>query len=535
MPARPRSKSASRSARPQVGDSPAPWTSVVVALASLALYAALAPVVPGDKDSGELTLVLATFGVAHPTGYPLYTLLGGAFVHAAHALGATWAQAANLWSALGGAVAIGALHALAARLLAPRVGARDAAAAAAIPLLAFALNPAWTQETTLAEVNSWHVAWVALAALAARSVLAGIGAGQSGVRGAVWWGAVVGAGLAHHLTSVLFAAPLTVAIVVAFVRTRAPGDTGRAAVAFAAGLAIPLGALGWIAWRAAHPAAFQWPALEAGARGLLDHVTGAQYQAFLGRFAPSDVQRARLAAHVYPWLVAAGIGAVAALAAHASRNEAWRCALAAGVLLQVAYAFGYGVSDPVPYFLPALAVGLPLLVDVLAGIAALRRHGRALGIAVALALAVPAAFGLRDAGARAHALAAFDSLLRRMWDALPAGPSFVVWDDDMAARLRAFQILEHRRPEAIVVQPRHLSHARPRREFTAAHGFDPLGPGFDAAAAGAAQGDAARSAALVDAIAGRINAESPLPVVLFLPAGPSMRQLTKPDSTAPGP
>ncbi len=43
-----------------------------------------------------------------------------------------------------------------------------------------------------------------------------------------------------------------------------------------------------------------------------------------------------------------------------------------------------------------------------------------------------------------------------------------------------------------------------------------------------AQGDAARSAALVEAIVMRINQASPLPVVVFRPDVPSMRLLTKP-------
>src|SRR5262249_56008529 len=70
------------------------------------IYLLLAPAVPGDKDSGEFTLVLATNGVAHPTGYPLFTILGHGFVRIAHALGASWAYAANAWSALGGGVAM---------------------------------------------------------------------------------------------------------------------------------------------------------------------------------------------------------------------------------------------------------------------------------------------------------------------------------------------------------------------------------------------------------------------------------------------
>src|SRR5678816_1654196 len=91
--------------------------SVLVGIAALVVYLLFAPPVSGDKDASEFTLVLATGGVAHPTGYPLYTLIGYVFVHALHAIGASWSYAANAWSAVGGALAIGFLHALSARLI----------------------------------------------------------------------------------------------------------------------------------------------------------------------------------------------------------------------------------------------------------------------------------------------------------------------------------------------------------------------------------------------------------------------------------
>src|SRR5262249_55005989 len=133
--------------------------SIAAGLVALLVYLVITPHVSGDKDASEFTLVLATLGAAHPTGYPLYTLLGSLFVHIVHALGATWSFAANSWSAVGGAFSIGFFHALIVRLLPPGTnpGARRW-----IPLIAIAilfLNPIWTVETTLAEVYSWHVAW----------------------------------------------------------------------------------------------------------------------------------------------------------------------------------------------------------------------------------------------------------------------------------------------------------------------------------------------------------------------------------------
>src|SRR5262245_54577688 len=131
---------------PRVREAASARTSALVGAGALAAYLLLAPSVPGDKDSGELTLVLAFDGAAHPTGYPLYTLLGHAFAKFMHALGANLAYAANAWSAVGGAFAIAFLHALAARLVPPSMPRHGAArfALSLLPVALFALNPVWT-------------------------------------------------------------------------------------------------------------------------------------------------------------------------------------------------------------------------------------------------------------------------------------------------------------------------------------------------------------------------------------------------------
>ena len=58
------------------------WLAIAVAATAFAVYlATLCPTVY-IGDSGELTGVAWSFGVAHPPGYPLFTLLYGALVHA---------------------------------------------------------------------------------------------------------------------------------------------------------------------------------------------------------------------------------------------------------------------------------------------------------------------------------------------------------------------------------------------------------------------------------------------------------------------
>lgn len=520
--------------RPHRTEAPLDLVSWGVGAALLVLYAVMASPVSGDKDSGEFALVLATRGLAHPTGYPLYTMLGAGFVQAAHALGTSWAHAANLWSALAGALAMGGLHAVTARLIVPSSGARAAAVLALLPILAFGLNPMWTLETTLAEVNALHLAWVMLAALVARSGLAALADADSPAARvrihAAAWGLVVGGGLAHHLTSVLIALPLTLVLVAPLARRRA-GAARAVGIGIVAAL-VPLVSYAWVAWRAAHPVAGQWAEMAPGFGGLMAHITGAQYRQYLGHFAPGVAQRAFLSSFVYPWLVPAGIGALVAVMLRTPVERPWRIGLALAVLVQVGYAFSYGVPDPSSYFLPALALGLALFVAALARLVPVRRHAAVFTVVLGVVLLVPAAGGWQLAQARNRAYAGLETLIGQMWQGLPPGPAFVVWDDDMAVRLRSRQLVNHERPDVEIVQPRRLMNDQPRRRFVAAHGFDPTA-GISITQIEAVARDEAGAQAIIDSIVAHLNAGSAQPVILFLPQVPSLRLLKKPGAVEP--
>ncbi|MCS7220150.1 MAG: DUF2723 domain-containing protein [Anaerolineae bacterium] len=132
-------------------------------------------------DSLEFQVVLPTLGIAHPTGYPLYTLLGHLFTRLP--LGEP-AHRANLFSAVTAAATISLLF-LAGREL---TGRRLAAALAAIQ---FALIPVWWAQATVAEVYALHGLLQALLLwLTLRWVHD---------RGRVWpVGLALGLGLAHH-------------------------------------------------------------------------------------------------------------------------------------------------------------------------------------------------------------------------------------------------------------------------------------------------------------------------------------------------
>jgi hypothetical protein len=137
-----------------------PWNwllPVIVGLSMLILYTVTAApsLVALYDDSLEFQLVAPTFGIAHPTGYPLYTLLGGLWSRVIFPFG-NWAWRMNIFSAVIGAATIAVLFLLARRLAFGNPWTGMAAA------LAFALSPIWWSQTTVAEVYTLHGLFVAM-------------------------------------------------------------------------------------------------------------------------------------------------------------------------------------------------------------------------------------------------------------------------------------------------------------------------------------------------------------------------------------
>ena len=142
-------------------------TAWLLGILSFALYAAAAApsITALFDDSLEFQVVLPNFELAHPTGYPLYTLLGGLW----NALLATVgignpAQRVNLFSALAGAGAVAFVFLAAHRLVrhlynfgGPGAPRWPAVVAATL----FALSATWWSQTTIAEVYALHGLFVA--------------------------------------------------------------------------------------------------------------------------------------------------------------------------------------------------------------------------------------------------------------------------------------------------------------------------------------------------------------------------------------
>ncbi len=172
-----------------------PWAELACGAVALAAYAwTLAPTVVGG-DSGELITVGATLGVAHPPGYPLYTLLAKLFTLV------PWgsvAQRVNLLSAVCGAGAAVLLCRAVRRL----TGDAWCGAAAAG---AFAFSPLVWPYAVTAEVFPLNNLLVAALLLLLVVVDGAEGAGVR--RGLCAFALVSGLALSNHHTSVFVIAP----------------------------------------------------------------------------------------------------------------------------------------------------------------------------------------------------------------------------------------------------------------------------------------------------------------------------------------
>ncbi len=456
-----------------------PRTPVLIGfLASLALFVLLLAHTPGIGDSAEFTLALAGAGIPHPTGYPFYVLAGHFFVRLAHALGASWPTAANLWSALGAAVAAAAFVRLVQRVLAlddvPRPPAAVACVGLTLPVALLVLHPVWIESATTAEVYSWSHAWLAIAAAWALGRLARIDAGGAAgalaTRDAWVWGLLAGFGLAHHALTIFFVLPLTLALVVAHLRA---GGAFTRLLPMTSVVLPPLGGGLWLGWRAAHPTIFQWP-LAPTVAAVIAHMTGAAYRGYLGGFAPKPAEWATIRDTLLPWILPGlVVGTFVALRARGFASRLGLLALAGGAAAVVAFVTLYGVPDPAMYFLPPLMVALLVVAPAVRALARRASPRVAIGFAAVIVVVVLATSLPLDLHARRR-LDGIDARIRAAWALVPFDHGIVLWDDDHVHRLLVFHLLEGSRPGVDVESPSRLTWPGARAAFVQRWRVDPF-------------------------------------------------------------
>ena len=358
--------------------------TLAVALAALLVYAlTLSPTVAWmnqGEDSGDLLVAAATLGIPHPTGYPLFTLLGRV---ASLVPFGSLAFRINLVAALAGALGVFFLARLVLELATPRgaipgAGALVGAASAAL-VYAFSRG-AWSQ-SVLAEVYTLHVALLgAVLWCLARAERA------SDPRPLALAAYLFGLGLTHHLL-LLAAAPAIAVTARRLALQKLIGTSWFVLLPLltAWGCSLVL----YLPVRAGQGPEFSWGA-PATPGQLWWVLTGAQYARNF--FSRSPAEMASYLAGPRWWidfgpaLLYLGLGVAAAIALRAGRILGTAAALAASLALLAVYAIpdDVGYWMPVGYAVAALAgTGIALLWQRLPGRAGPRAALAALCVAAA--------------------------------------------------------------------------------------------------------------------------------------------------------
>jgi hypothetical protein len=136
--------------------------ALAVGLGALVLYiATLAPTVL-FADGAEFQFVPYTLGIAHPTGYPLYLLLGWVWSHVLPIGDVAYRM--NLFSALWAALAVGMTYLVALRFIrfaAPGIDPLTVRLSAVAAALTFAVGETFWSQAVIAEVYSFNAFFVA--------------------------------------------------------------------------------------------------------------------------------------------------------------------------------------------------------------------------------------------------------------------------------------------------------------------------------------------------------------------------------------
>jgi hypothetical protein len=138
---------------------------------ALALAVYLRGVAPDvlSGDAGEFQVAAWQWGLAHPTGYPLYLMLGGLWQRVLGLLGISPAHALNISSALIGAGAVSLFYLLVRRWLweVPVLGRMAAVWATFL----FGVNPTFWSQSLIAEVYTLHAVLLLLILFFAQSMV----------------------------------------------------------------------------------------------------------------------------------------------------------------------------------------------------------------------------------------------------------------------------------------------------------------------------------------------------------------------------
>jgi len=282
----------------------------------------------GLVDSGELSAVAWTLGIAHPTGYPLWTLLAHAWSHAIPLGEPVWRLSAM--SALCAGIAMWALF------RAGRELGLEAGASLSCALMFPFLQLAWATSRD-AEVYALGATMVAMFLL----LLARWFRGKSHPAPVFYLAGLV---LANHMSGASVVLPGLALMAI----------LNRRALAWAWVFFIPLTIYLYLPIRSIHEPFFDWGDPQTFTN-LLWHITGKQYRVwmFAGGLSGFTAGLAGVAGEVWRnW----SIGVFLPFLGIFLTQKHWRFTLLAAGLLSFVYLAGYTIPDIGDYFLPLFMV-----------------------------------------------------------------------------------------------------------------------------------------------------------------------------------
>lgn len=431
---------------------PLPRKSLLVPLGAggiaLLVYAATAAPSVLYGDGGEFQFVPYVLGIPHPTGYPLYCLLGWVWSHIVPF--GDVARRMNLFSAVWGGVAVGVTALLAMRLLGLFTRSKPLTAVMAlVAALALAFSPAFWSQAIIAEVYAFHAF---LTALLLWMVVSG--------RRIEFVALVLGLGLAHHRSIVLL-----VPGVAAFYALRGKGPEGswKRALLF---LLAPLFLYAYIPLRAPHIPYLRVPLApddtlvlySSTLQGFVDFVLGRRFEGLLDWRAVGPARASMAGRFLLDQFGPVGIalGAVGLMALLARRR--WDVLALTGLSYAsiVLFNMAYLIGDIYVLFIPSYVIFA--LWMALGGwwlLSLISRLHRGAVFASALLFVLPAWLLV---GNFRHLDRSRDVAAREQWQRIlslpiPQGAVLVSNDRNELVPLYYYQFVEGRRPDLIALYP----------------------------------------------------------------------------------